>query len=248
MGTSLEDDLRADAIELAIDTVGVDESDIIEGFAWVAYPGVSSGVRIMVFPRPIDAREFFDRVEDSILDRLAHRPSRGVRSAPSIPTHQYEKRSHAAYLSIDTLCSDVHAIEESLRLNKTGTSRLFAGEPQAGDLVSSSFKPSVVDRYVPQPANHRSPVPEVERFVRIDRFGSKAPGDLDIIEDPARIDRFAHAWLEQVTPRGYVCSIKRGRISEYRLRTVELVRDGLVDDHWYVDAHDVLRTIRTLRR
>ena len=238
---ALEERIKEDAKDRAIGWLG-DDDGVVNGFVWVAYPGSQSGLRALVFPRPIVASAFFDRVESSIFERLAHRPVRGVRSAPSIRTHNYGKRPHAAYLSLDVLAGDVDRAEKASRLDVTGVSRFFEGAPQASDLVSDAFGEDEIDSYVPSAPSYRSLVSRVERFVRIDRFGSKEPGDLDVLAELGEASRLPGVSVERVTPRGYVCSI---RSTEYRLRTVELVRDGLVDDHWYVDAHDVLRALRS---
>ena len=241
---SLEERIKEDAKNRAIDLFGT-TNGVVNGFVWVAYPGSQSGLRALVFPHPIVASAFFDRVESSLLERLAHRPARGIRSAPSIRTHNYGKRRDAAYLSLDVLAGDVDRAEKASRLNVTGVSRLFQGAPQRGDVVSDGFDTSEIDSYVPSTPRSCSLVSRVERFVRIDRFGSKEPGDLDVLLALGEALRLPGVTVEQVTPRGYLCSIRN---TEYRLRRVELERSGLVNDHWYVDAHDVLRALRYARR
>ena len=242
----LEDRIRVDARALAHDELGVDDSGVVNGFVWVAYPGVSRSIHVHVFPRPIVAAKFFSQVEDSIRSRLSKRPSRGVRTAPSLSAAQYVKRPDAAYLSMEVLAHDVRDAEVASREERTGTSRIFDHAPPG--LTSYSFDPDEIDSLVPKHGSRRGYV-GVEGFVRIDRFGSKDPGDLDLLLDPNEALENPQVRIKQGSPRGFVMSIVRdGFFREYRLRRVELTRSGLVDDHWYVDTLDVLRNLRAYAR
>lgn len=253
MDDALEARIRADAITIATYDLGLDEHGVIDGFRWVAYPGSVNGLRVHVFPRPIDPGLFFDRVDTSILSLLDARPVKGVRSGPSAPGIAKPARAHASYLATPVLESIVRDAESLSRKEETGSSRMFFDAPKAGDLVSYSFSPDEIDAYVPRRGS-RTLTSGVERFVRIDRFGSDPVGDVDIIAQPhnAPRDLLDHRGRSmQVTLSAYskrrhlLSLVREGVLREYRM----LLVPGLSrDPAWYVDAHDLLSSIRAYSR